>query len=414
MPNFKIIQNVNEITVYNSWVPATKFNSKDRVVDEKGNKVSADYNGLRYRIIDKRERHFSTFESIGRGFLGILAVVCSLSLALFSKSVRHLFTKSKENIRFAVLISKDNFQTNGDFLSSDFATISTANAIKAEIFPENVEKNKNPSAKTLEIEKIPKEPPKDTDSTENVIEVGNSPKNLAKDTNLAENTIKAEIFPKDSTKDTEKNPLEIDPNSNESLVKKISQPPLSAEQMKIIEEFTPQMVEALGGVDEVLGFPILKDFEGFFHQLENLYELMTAPVMRGYHSNGPFLMFCYCDFQKEKVCGEYISKHEDGWKGEHDITGYSPQLDLGFHGIIPHGSKEEWYVLDRITRLLKGEAVGILNKYPNPKDKKSFTPDDAILSDKELDKYMDLDTCFYERQPKEFSDLSLADKSFFT
>ena len=105
MPAFKIINNPRDITLSHQWVPSTKFNSKDRIVDAEGKAVGSDYKGNQYRIIEKRERTFSIPDRIGRGFLGTLAVVCTLCLALFSKSVRNLFIKPKENIRFAILES---------------------------------------------------------------------------------------------------------------------------------------------------------------------------------------------------------------------------------------------------------------------------------------------------------------------
>ncbi|KAF3361864.1 Uncharacterized protein PHSC3_001631 [Chlamydiales bacterium STE3] len=106
MPNCKIINSISEINLNKSWSPATKFNSKDRLVDAKGNKVRSDYQGHQYRIIEKRERTFSTLEVVGRRFLGTLVVICTLSLALFAKPVRNLFTKQKENIRFAISTSQ--------------------------------------------------------------------------------------------------------------------------------------------------------------------------------------------------------------------------------------------------------------------------------------------------------------------
>jgi hypothetical protein len=109
MPGIKPISNINEITFDNTWVPAGKFNSKDRLVDGNGNKISSDYNGRQYWIIEKRERSFSILERLGRGFLGIVAFVCTLGFGLFSKSVTNLFTKSKKNIRFALLESSTSF-----------------------------------------------------------------------------------------------------------------------------------------------------------------------------------------------------------------------------------------------------------------------------------------------------------------
>lgn len=89
MPIFKTINNTSEIRLNNKWVPAAKFNSKDRLVDKNGHKISSHYKGCPYQIIEKRERTFSSLERFGRGFLGTLAVVCTLFLALFSKSVRN-------------------------------------------------------------------------------------------------------------------------------------------------------------------------------------------------------------------------------------------------------------------------------------------------------------------------------------
>lgn len=109
MPNFKSINNINEITLNDRWTPATKFSSKDRVVTEKGCRVSSGYGGHEYRIIDKRERAFSTLERLGRGILGMVLVRYSYGVALVLKSVRNLFTKSKENIRFAVPEEKTLF-----------------------------------------------------------------------------------------------------------------------------------------------------------------------------------------------------------------------------------------------------------------------------------------------------------------
>jgi hypothetical protein len=106
MTSFNIINNSEEIMLSSQWIPSAKFNSKDRIVDAEGKTVSSDYKGRQYRIIEKRERIFSTSECIGRGFIGTLAVVCTLFLGLFfSKFVQNLFIKKKENKRFGVLVS---------------------------------------------------------------------------------------------------------------------------------------------------------------------------------------------------------------------------------------------------------------------------------------------------------------------
>jgi hypothetical protein len=96
------LKNVNngENEISHNWFPAAKYDSESSI-DEKGNKVSSNYNGHQYRIIEKIEPAFSGLERFRRGLLGRVAVICTLCLGLL-KSVRNLFTKFKENIRVAV------------------------------------------------------------------------------------------------------------------------------------------------------------------------------------------------------------------------------------------------------------------------------------------------------------------------
>ena len=93
--NFKIVNHANEINLSRDWVDSAKFDSRDRIVE---------HAGRQYRLIAKKERFFSCVERIGRGLLGIVAVCCSLAIALFNKSIRNLFTKEKEVIRFGEVI----------------------------------------------------------------------------------------------------------------------------------------------------------------------------------------------------------------------------------------------------------------------------------------------------------------------
>lgn len=85
-----------------------RFNCKDRLVDQNGHQVSSDYKGRQYQIIAKSERAFYAFEKFGRGFLGVVAVVLSLGIALLLKPVRDLFTQKKAKIRFGVLVPKED------------------------------------------------------------------------------------------------------------------------------------------------------------------------------------------------------------------------------------------------------------------------------------------------------------------
>lgn len=102
MPDFKIVSNTSEIPLSNKWVAVTKFNSKDKLVDEAGHEIGSDYIGRQYRIIEKREHTFSGLERFGRGLMGVVVVICTLCLGLLSKTVRNLFTDSKEAIRFGI------------------------------------------------------------------------------------------------------------------------------------------------------------------------------------------------------------------------------------------------------------------------------------------------------------------------
>lgn len=102
MPSFIITKSLNNISLGPEWTTSTKFNSIYRIVTEQGKPISADYKGRQYIIVDKKERTFSTAEQIGRLFLGTLLVTCTLSLGLFVKPIRNLFTKTKQNIRFGI------------------------------------------------------------------------------------------------------------------------------------------------------------------------------------------------------------------------------------------------------------------------------------------------------------------------
>ncbi len=140
MPNFRIVKNSSEITFDNKWIPSSKFNSKDRIVDAKGKAISSSYKGNQYRIIEKGERTFSTTERIGRGFLGTLAVVCTLFFGLFSKSVRNLFIKPKENVRFGVFVPP----------STPVKTDETPISLSSQKSKKSVEEEQNISEKELQ------------------------------------------------------------------------------------------------------------------------------------------------------------------------------------------------------------------------------------------------------------------------
>lgn len=112
MSIFKIKNNPNEITLNSKWISVTDFSCKDKIVDEKGQEIGADYQGRKYRIIEKREWTFSKCMRFRRGLLGVVVVICSFCLALFSKNVRDLFIQSKKTKYYAVPVKDDLPQPN--------------------------------------------------------------------------------------------------------------------------------------------------------------------------------------------------------------------------------------------------------------------------------------------------------------
>lgn len=121
MQNFKIIRDVSEINLDSKWVPAKKFKGKDKLVDAQGNEISATYTGRQYKIVEKRVWAYSCPKLYFRKYLGILAVIYSLGLALFSKSVRNLFKKSGNSFHFAIEVPpfKEAVKKVGDGLIVD-------------------------------------------------------------------------------------------------------------------------------------------------------------------------------------------------------------------------------------------------------------------------------------------------------
>ena len=101
MPKIKIINSLSEIPSTPEWTKASKFKCEGRIVDENG-KSSCVSEGRSYKIISKRERSLSDGEKFVKRFLGSIAVISSLGLALMFKSIYRLFN-GKISIRYATL-----------------------------------------------------------------------------------------------------------------------------------------------------------------------------------------------------------------------------------------------------------------------------------------------------------------------
>lgn len=137
MNNFKIINDTNDIKLSKKWVDSTKFNRKNKLVDKNGKPITSSYNGRQYRLIAKKEKTFSILERIKRVFLGSLAVLFSLGIALTSKSIRNLFLKEKTKIRYGILVppsSSNSSDTSSHSSSTNNYTPILPNDVHLHIF----------------------------------------------------------------------------------------------------------------------------------------------------------------------------------------------------------------------------------------------------------------------------------------
>jgi hypothetical protein len=316
-------------------------------LDTLNGKLEVNYKGRKYQDI-------SCLKSFGRGLLGTLAVIFSLGFALFSKKVRALFTKKALPPLKPVLADPP------------IPVKLVEERLKAPV--DKVEPRKEEEAK---VEVQPESPNEEVPIVEVPPEV-----------------------PKEEIKEVENPPeIELDP------AKKL-----------LLEQFTPEMVEALGGIDAVLNLPVLEGWNGDI-KLEDL----SAPVMRGFSKGGkPFLLFSYLKCVPDtvwRVDGEYLGRGEKGWKGVRDTD----QFSLGGPNFIQDGTAEAKYMLDKIKRAMKGEAVGLVQQYKGiwinkPEDVESFRPDNAYLEGDELTAFMKLSPFHYEkRPPAAFTELFLCD-----
>lgn len=99
MMEFRIIEE-GDLTLSETdagWKRVENFKSKRQVVD---------YCGKSYQIISKDEKRFSGSKRFGRVLGALLATICTLGLALISKSVRNFFSKNKIAVRYGVEYKK--------------------------------------------------------------------------------------------------------------------------------------------------------------------------------------------------------------------------------------------------------------------------------------------------------------------
>jgi hypothetical protein len=166
---------------------------------------------------------------------------------------------------------------------------------------------------------------------------------------------------------------------------------IDPEEQELLNQFTPQMVEALGGIEAVKQMPIFANWGGTTGPRFAGEQVPPAPITRYYDSYGtPFLVFYY--FKKEpsgwSAYVDCLCKEENGWMG--------PSSELGRTMVGKDLFKEpnaEWerVLLDKVRRLVRGEAVGLLKEYS------SVLPEDVVMQGED---YAALGLRYYELKPE--------------
>jgi hypothetical protein len=172
----------------------------------------------------------------------------------------------------------------------------------------------------------------------------------------------------------------------------------------------PEMIKALGGAEKVRNLPKI-DWNGFLDP-----KLMTHPVMQGKHGGAPYFLFKYLkrDLETEEYIGALIQPYYKaqmeyiGWDNESGVWKgvYAEESELNLRvssAKILKGSLGEKHMVDRVSRLMRGEPVGRLKRYSKtmiikPENKNDYRPNDSYLKGEELEEYMDLETLFYEKE----------------
>lgn len=105
MPLFTKVYSPSQIHLDEEWdhsIEKFKSGSEPTYVNDKGKIVSATSSGHKYELISIRERQLTGTERFGRKFLFVLAMVFTLGLAYFSKSVYKLYKKETETWKIAL------------------------------------------------------------------------------------------------------------------------------------------------------------------------------------------------------------------------------------------------------------------------------------------------------------------------
>jgi hypothetical protein len=146
---------------------------------------------------------------------------------------------------------------------------------------------------------------------------------------------------------------------------------VDVKKARIIKTFPTGLIEALGGIDEVLKFPENKIVQGKFR-----IEDAKGPVTIHWKSNkAPCLVFCLFDHEKKETKIEYLTHEEGSW--------FFPYLESGTTATIGCGvsvfDQNSWgFIYNKVSRLKKNEKIGGLNSYSQENEKDINNKSDLI------------------------------------
>jgi hypothetical protein len=102
MSQFEIVKSHGDIKLGKEWIDSPNY--KNRLVDESGKTVPANYEGRKYLLIAKKERSLTFCEQAVRVFIVALAVICTFGVAWLIPSVREFAAQKKESREFGMPI----------------------------------------------------------------------------------------------------------------------------------------------------------------------------------------------------------------------------------------------------------------------------------------------------------------------
>lgn len=180
---------------------------------------------------------------------------------------------------------------------------------------------------------------------------------------------------------------------------------IEKKKAKILEAFPQCLLDALGGVDKVLGFPESDKLQGNF----KLTEAKGPVTLHWMDDKSPCLIFCMKnigmkskDFHPDtkELHIEYLWKKDGIWA----TPSFNVGIKFELNGHTCDINNEKWpFICNKIKRLINNESIGCLKAYAKSLD----ILKDSYLSGEELNKYKEQYKSFYETKPTKDSGYSL-------